>query len=87
MQCPWTTVDATSGVDDTSTNRKPRRMRDNPEHPAEDLPSTEPESLRPANRARYKLYVKPAPRIRTVLKDCGDCETDGFGSTFGFSPR
>jgi hypothetical protein len=80
-------VDATSGADDWSVNRKMMRMKEGTEHPAEDLPDLEPESLKPAYPAKYKLGLKQALRICNILKDCGDCETDGFGSTFGFSPR
>jgi hypothetical protein len=29
----------------------------------------------------------PAKKTLKILKNCGDCEPGGFGSTYGFGPR
>ena len=60
------------------------------------LPSTEPEFIGPTRPLKNKHDTTPAretiktataKRTLKFVKNCGDCEPGGFGSTYGFSPR
>ena len=62
-------------------------MRDETHHPAEGSPDSEPASLAAVHPLKAAPDVKTARRTLKILKNCGDCEPGGFGSTHGFGPR
>ena len=60
------------------------------------LPGTEPEFIRPTRpledkhdttTAKETIKTTTAKKTIKFVKNCGDCEPGGFGSTYGFSPR
>ncbi len=60
------------------------------------LPATEPEFIGPTRplkdnhdetTARETTKTTTVKRTLKFVKNCGDCEPGGFGSTYGFSPR
>jgi hypothetical protein len=60
------------------------------------VPGTEPEFIGPTRPLKDKHHTttaietaKTATTKKTIkfLKNCGDCEPGGWGSTYGFSPR
>ena len=51
------------------------------------LPGTEPEFIGPARPLEDKHDTTTAKETIKFVKNCGDCEPGGFGSTHGFSPR
>lgn len=57
------------------------------DHTTEVLPVIEPESLGAAGPVADEQDAATTERSCRVLKDCGDCEPGGFGSTYGYSPR
>ena len=62
-------------------------MHDVADYPAASLPDIEPLTLGPADPPRGEDDPTTAERLCKVVKNCGDCDLGGFGSTFGFSPR
>ena len=60
------------------------------------LPGTEPVFIGPmrpfknkhdTTTKRENFKTTTAKKTIKFLKNCGDCEPGGFGSTYGFSPR
>ncbi len=51
------------------------------------LPANEPGFIGPKRPLRDEQATTTAPKKIKFLKNCGDCEPGGFGSTYGFSPR
>jgi len=49
------------------------------------VPGTEPEFIGPRRPLEDKKDTTAQETIK-FLKNCGDCEPGGFGSTYGFSP-
>jgi hypothetical protein len=52
-----------------------------------DLSVREPETLEPANPLREEYDAKAAERAYVIPTNRGDCEPEGFGCLYGFSPR
>ena len=46
-----------------------------------------PEYIGPAGPLKDKHDTTTAKETIKFVKNCGDCEPGGFGSTYGFSPR
>jgi hypothetical protein len=51
------------------------------------LPADEPDFFGPTRPLKDKQDPKTAKETVKFVKNCGDCEPGGFGSTHGFSPR
>jgi hypothetical protein len=62
-------------------------MLDEKDHEVEDLPDSKPDSPRPAHPRPKPHDGPPVEKTCRILKNCGDCEPGGFGSTYGFGPR
>ena len=62
-------------------------MKDAIDHEAEVLQDSEPESFAAEHPLEDVPAATSAIRILKILKNCGDCEPGGFGSTHGFGPR
>ena len=62
-------------------------MKDGTDHLAAVSLDTPLESPEPANAPGEAHDAVPGEKRGGILKDCGDCEPGGFGSTYGFSPR
>lgn len=63
-------------------------MGDRTDFAAVIVPGTEPEFIGPTRPLEDKHDTTTA-KEKTIkfVKNCGDCEPGGFGSTYGFSPR
>jgi hypothetical protein len=61
-------------------------MDDRTDCGTEILPGNEPEFIGP--RHPLKDDQDPTTKKETIkfVKNCGDCEPGGFGSTYGYSP-
>jgi hypothetical protein len=62
-------------------------MKDAIDHEAELLPDIEPESFAAEHPLKDVPAATTAKQTLKILKNCGDCEPGGFGSTYGFGPR
>ena len=71
-------------------------MGDRTDFGTEIVPGTEPEFVGPTRSLKdmhdtttAKETIKTTTAKKTIkfVKNCGDCEPGGFGSTYGFSPR
>ena len=67
--------------------RRFQTMGDRTNLGTEILPGTEPEFIGPARPLEDKHDTTTAKETIKFVKNCGDCEPGGFGSTYGFSPR
>jgi len=62
-------------------------MKDRKDHRAEDSRDSAPDSAGALHPLMDVPDAKMAKWTLRILKNCGDCEPGGFGSTYGFSPR
>ena len=62
-------------------------MGDRTDFGTEIPPGTEPEFIGPTRSLEDKHDTTKAKESIKFVKNCGDCEPGGFGSTHGFSPR
>jgi hypothetical protein len=64
-------------------------MDDRTDYGTEILPANEPEFVGPKRPLKDKdeKDITTAKKTIKFVKNCGDCEPGGFGSTYGFSPR
>ena len=62
-------------------------MDDRTDDGTERLPGSEPEFLGPRRPLKNKKGTTTTQETVKFVKNCGDCEPGGFGSTYGFSPR
>jgi hypothetical protein len=56
-------------------------------HPIKELPVSGPKSIATSKPLGDAHDEKTAKREYKILKNCGDCEPGGFGSTYGYGPR
>ena len=67
--------------------RRLKTMTDRTDYGTEILPGDESEFLGPTRPLKDKHDTTTAEETIKILKNCGDCEPGGFGSTYGFGPR
>jgi hypothetical protein len=61
-------------------------MDDRTDFGTEILPGNEPEFIEPKHPFKDKQDPTTAKETIKFVKNCGDCEPGGFGSTYGHSP-
>lgn len=61
-------------------------MRDGKDRKTEILPESMPEAHGPTTPPKVPHDTPPIEVTYKVLKNCGDCEPGGFGSTYGHGP-
>jgi hypothetical protein len=62
-------------------------MRDRTDFGTEIVRGKKPEFIGPTRPLKDKHDTTTAKETIKFVKNCGDCEPGGFGSTYGFSPR
>lgn len=62
-------------------------MKDRKDHPAKDSRYSAPKSVGAVHLLKDVPDAKTAEWKLKPLKNCGDRNPGGFGSTYGFSPR
>jgi hypothetical protein len=62
-------------------------MKDGKHHRAGDSRDIKPKSFAAVHHLKDVPDSETAERTLKILKNCGDCEPGGFGSTYGFGPR
>jgi hypothetical protein len=62
-------------------------MGDRTDFEPEIVAGTEPEFIGPKRPLKDEHDTTTAGKTIKFVKNCGDCEPGGFGSTYGFSPR
>jgi hypothetical protein len=62
-------------------------MDDRTDFGTEILPADKPDFIGPSRPLKDKQDPTTVKETVKFVKNCGDCEPGGFGSTHGFSPR
>ena len=66
--------------------RRLKTMDDRTDDGTEFPPGNEPELVGPKRPIEDDQETTTTMKTITFVKNCGDCEPGGFGSTYGYSP-